>query len=175
MTAATLAPPRSGDRDRMREAQTLFDDMGGEPTLDEVLTGVWEGLAAHRAADCPLCGAEMTPVYCGDLAPGRRALHRLRVSTVLRRRPRRRRRRPDGLPRALTLPAPRQRNSCSQSAGYFADRPLGEFERRARLARCRLSSRGGIPSRKVRTSQGRVVGNADPGKPAGKCHRNDTA
>ena len=40
----------------------------------------------------------------------------------------------------------------------------------------RLSSRGGVePSRKVRTSQGEVVGNADPGKPAGKCHRNDTA
>src|ERR1700759_137201 len=31
------------------------------------------------------------------------------------------------------------------------------------------------PSRKVRTSQGKVVGNADPGKPAGKCHRNNTA
>ena len=31
------------------------------------------------------------------------------------------------------------------------------------------------PSRKVRTSQGRVVGNADPGKPAGKCHRKHTA
>ena len=40
----------------------------------------------------------------------------------------------------------------------------------------RLSSRGGdLPSRKVRTSQGEVVGNADPGKPAGKCHRNNTA
>ncbi len=32
-----------------------------------------------------------------------------------------------------------------------------------------------MPSRKVRTSQGKVVGNADPGKPAGKCHRKDTA
>ena len=31
------------------------------------------------------------------------------------------------------------------------------------------------PSRKVRTPQGTVVGNADPGKPAGKCHRNHTA
>ena len=28
-------------------------------------------------------------------------------------------------------------------------------------------------SRKVRTSKGRVVGNADPGKPAGKCHRKE--
>ena len=36
-------------------------------------------------------------------------------------------------------------------------------------------SRRRMPSRKVRTSQGRVVGNADPGKPAGKCHRKDTA
>ncbi len=36
-------------------------------------------------------------------------------------------------------------------------------------------SRRCMPSRKVRTSQGRVVGNADPGKPAGKCHRKDTA
>ena len=69
MTAATLAPPRSGGRDRTREAQTLFDDMGGEPTLDEVLTGVWEGLAAHRAADCPVCGAEMKPVYSATSRP----------------------------------------------------------------------------------------------------------
>ena len=30
-------------------------------------------------------------------------------------------------------------------------------------------------SRKVRTPKGRVVGNADPGKPAGKCHRKNTA
>jgi len=32
-----------------------------------------------------------------------------------------------------------------------------------------------LPSRKVRTSKGRVVGNADPGKPAGQCHRKHTA
>src|SRR3954464_9406036 len=31
------------------------------------------------------------------------------------------------------------------------------------------------PSRKVRTPQGRVVGKPDPGKPAGKCHRDETA
>ena len=52
--------------------------------------------------------------------------------------------------------------------------PIAGNERYA--PNCRLSSRGGeTPSRKVRTSQGRVVGNADPGKPAGKCHRKDTA
>ena len=30
-------------------------------------------------------------------------------------------------------------------------------------------------SRKVRTPKGRVVGKSDPGKPAGKCHRKQTA
>ena len=54
-------------------------------------------------------------------------------------------------------------------------RPLPERGLRRYPALRRLSSRGGSPSRKVRTSQGRVVGNADPGKPAGKCHRKDTA
>ncbi len=29
--------------------------------------------------------------------------------------------------------------------------------------------------RKVRTGQGRVVGNANPGQPEGKCHRKHTA
>src|SRR5262249_34569432 len=45
------------------------------------------------------------------------------------------------------------------------------------LSESGLSDRGGRenPSRKVRTPQGRAVGNAHPGKPAGKCHRNDTA
>ena len=28
-----------------------------------------------------------------------------------------------------------------------------------------------VPLRKVRAPQGRVVGNTDPGRPAGKCHR----
>ena len=32
-----------------------------------------------------------------------------------------------------------------------------------------------LPSRKVRTSQGKAVGNADPGKLAGQCHRKHTA
>lgn len=37
--------------------------LGGEPTLGELITGVWEGLVAHRAVGCPICGAEMRPVY----------------------------------------------------------------------------------------------------------------
>jgi hypothetical protein len=38
--------------------------------------------------------------------------------------------------------------------------------------RSRLADR---QARKVRAPQGRVVGNADPGRPAGKCHRKQTA
>jgi hypothetical protein len=41
----------------------LFDATGGEPMLDEVLVGVWEGLTAHRVARCPVCDGEMEPEY----------------------------------------------------------------------------------------------------------------
>jgi hypothetical protein len=38
-------------------------DLGGEPTLDALLAGVWEGLAAHKPAACPLCAGHMRPDY----------------------------------------------------------------------------------------------------------------
>ena len=41
----------------------LFDGLGGEPTLDQLITGVWEGLAAHAAVRCPVCEGEMRPEY----------------------------------------------------------------------------------------------------------------
>ena len=31
------------------------DRGGGEPTLDELIVEVWEGLAADAAAPCPVC------------------------------------------------------------------------------------------------------------------------
>jgi hypothetical protein len=37
--------------------------VGGEPTLDEVLSGAWEGLVAHQHVACPVCGGDMTPAY----------------------------------------------------------------------------------------------------------------
>jgi hypothetical protein len=42
---------------------SLFDDLGGEPTLDELLVGVWEGLTAHSATACPACAGRMEPEY----------------------------------------------------------------------------------------------------------------
>ncbi len=37
--------------------------------LDELLVGVWEGLAAHRVVGCPMCGAEMEPEYAARALP----------------------------------------------------------------------------------------------------------
>ena len=64
LAAAEFAPP------------TLFDSVGGEPTLEELISGAWEGLAAHSAVACPVCGSVMEPQYgaharaiggrCGD-------------------------------------------------------------------------------------------------------------
>jgi hypothetical protein len=48
---------------------SLFDDAGGEPTLDELVSGVWEGLVAHQPVPCPVCGGEMAPVYAAHAQP----------------------------------------------------------------------------------------------------------
>ncbi len=50
-------------------APSLLDGTGGEPTLDELLSGVWEGLAAHRLVACPVCGSDMTPEYGAHSRP----------------------------------------------------------------------------------------------------------
>ncbi|MGO9821855.1 MAG: hypothetical protein ACLPTJ_14575 [Solirubrobacteraceae bacterium] len=62
-TALSVRAQRGRERGRSRVPQTLFDDLGGEPTLDELIAGVWEGLAAQRSTRCPVCEAEMQPVY----------------------------------------------------------------------------------------------------------------
>jgi hypothetical protein len=51
-------------------AASLFDDVGGgEPTLDELVSGIWEGLVAHQRVPCPWCGGDMTPVYSAHARP----------------------------------------------------------------------------------------------------------
>ncbi len=57
MTTLTLTTP------------SLFDGLGGEPTLDELIAGVWEGLAAHAIVPCPVCGCEMGPEYSVHALP----------------------------------------------------------------------------------------------------------
>ncbi|HEX4116581.1 MAG TPA: hypothetical protein VHY18_11985 [Solirubrobacteraceae bacterium] len=43
---------------------SLFVGMSGAHgrlTLDELITGVWEGLAVHGSVDCPVCTSPMVP------------------------------------------------------------------------------------------------------------------
>jgi hypothetical protein len=69
VTALTLDRPRVPRRETGEPAPSLFDDVGGEPTLDEVLSGAWEGLAAHQHVACPVCAGEMTPEYAAHARP----------------------------------------------------------------------------------------------------------
>jgi hypothetical protein len=69
MTVATMAAPTIRSWGGLRREPSLFDDVGGEPTLDEFLVGVWEGLAAHRVVSCPACGSEMAPEYGAHARP----------------------------------------------------------------------------------------------------------
>jgi hypothetical protein len=50
-------------------APSLFDAVRSEPTLDELIVSVWEGLAAHRVVACPVCLEEMTPEYGAHARP----------------------------------------------------------------------------------------------------------
>jgi hypothetical protein len=50
-------------------APTLFDDLGGEATLDDLIVGVWEGLTAHKAVGCVACGESMLPEYGAHAMP----------------------------------------------------------------------------------------------------------
>jgi hypothetical protein len=48
----------------------LFDEaMGGEPTLEELIAGVWEGLAVHGTSSCPVCGAAMEARFGAHAGP----------------------------------------------------------------------------------------------------------
>jgi ribosomal protein L37AE/L43A len=46
------------DLDRLRREKFQCSD-GGRLTLEQRLDGVWEGLHAAGAADCPVCGSRM--------------------------------------------------------------------------------------------------------------------
>lgn len=48
--------------------QPMVQQDGG-PTLDDLIVGAWEGLAARRTVACPACGEAMTPRYSAGPAP----------------------------------------------------------------------------------------------------------
>ncbi|HEV7494817.1 hypothetical protein [Baekduia sp.] len=59
------AVPKGGDQ----RAHESMVQQGGGPTLDDVIVGVWEGLAAHRIVACLACGEAMTPRYSAGPVP----------------------------------------------------------------------------------------------------------
>jgi hypothetical protein len=50
-------------------APSLFDGLGGEPTLDQLIASVWEGLTAHAMVVCPVCEGEMKPGFGAHTRP----------------------------------------------------------------------------------------------------------
>ncbi|MDW5593232.1 hypothetical protein VSS74_02710 [Conexibacter stalactiti] len=46
----------------------VHDGVGGEPTLDDMLVGAWEGLTAQVAVACPLCDGALRPLYADGAA-----------------------------------------------------------------------------------------------------------
>jgi len=72
VTALALAPrvTRGPDRVGVQAARRGgATNLGGEPTLDALVAGVWEGLAAQRSVGCPVCGEEMVPEYGAHARP----------------------------------------------------------------------------------------------------------
>jgi hypothetical protein len=52
-------------------APLALDRACDEPTLDDLLMDVWEGLSVHRAVRCPVCVGEMEPVGSSSALAGR--------------------------------------------------------------------------------------------------------
>jgi hypothetical protein len=71
VSALALEPwvAHGSDRVGVQDAREGVTDLGGEPTLDALVSGVWEGLAAHKSVGCPVCGHEMAPVYGAHARP----------------------------------------------------------------------------------------------------------
>jgi hypothetical protein len=67
MGALAIAPTLLDEL--FREAETKPAPVGGERTLDDTIVGAWEALAAHLSPHCPLCDAEMVPVYGAHSRP----------------------------------------------------------------------------------------------------------
>ena len=38
-------------------------------TLDQLITGVWEGLSSHHTVTCPVCSGKMAPRYGSGARP----------------------------------------------------------------------------------------------------------
>jgi hypothetical protein len=63
------SPAGAPAREPERRPDPRPDTTGGERGLDDLVAGLWEGLAAHRVVECPVCGAAMHPEYGAHALP----------------------------------------------------------------------------------------------------------
>jgi hypothetical protein len=49
--------------------QTTLEGLESEPTLDELLAGVWASICSHQTVECPVCRGEMDPEYGAHARP----------------------------------------------------------------------------------------------------------
>lgn len=68
-SARIAAPAPAATPAHDDDAHHTMVQQDGGPTLDDLIVGVWEGLAAHRTVACPACGEAMTPRYSAGPAP----------------------------------------------------------------------------------------------------------
>ena len=71
--AGTSGTPSGGASDApgaeiRHDAPPAAEARGGR-TLDDLVVGVWEDLAAHHAVACLVCGGEMRPRYGSGAEP----------------------------------------------------------------------------------------------------------
>jgi hypothetical protein len=62
-------PSILGGRDHRRATPVSTHSSDNRPTLDEVLSGVWEGLSSHHTVTCPVCSGKMAPRYGSGARP----------------------------------------------------------------------------------------------------------
>jgi hypothetical protein len=66
---ATPASPRERDVTAPHPAPPAANAPGARPTLDDVLTAAWDGLAGHHSVTCPVCTGPMAPRYGSGAKP----------------------------------------------------------------------------------------------------------
>ena len=64
-----LGGSRDHDPSSHRHAPRSVHASDNRPTLDEVLSGVWEGLSSHHTVTCPVCSGKMAPRYGSGARP----------------------------------------------------------------------------------------------------------
>jgi DnaJ-class molecular chaperone len=49
--------------------QTTLEGLGPEPTLEDLMLGVWRSLSSHQTVECPVCHGTMEPQYGAHALP----------------------------------------------------------------------------------------------------------